>query len=109
MAIWRKKSNIFKTTIDQIVWKVEKIQKAKAQKLWRQKNKRIILLSNCADCNSKISILMKEQEASGLLGSFGIKTHFIRIPLVGPLYWRGLTSRFSGINKLIQDIKWIKW
>ena len=44
-----------------------------------------MLLSNCADCNSKISILMKEQGASGLLGSFGIKTHSIRIPLVGPL------------------------
>ena len=33
-----------------------------------------MLLSKCAVCNSKKSKSLKEQEASGLLSSFGIKT-----------------------------------
>ena len=41
--------------------------------------------SNCSDCNNKKSRFVKEQEASGLLSSLGIKTHLIRIPVVVPL------------------------
>ena len=36
-------------------------------------------------CYSKISKFIKEQEASGLLSSLGIKTLLIKIPLLGPL------------------------
>ena len=58
-----------------------------------------MLLSKCAVCDSKISKFNKQQEASRLLSSLGIKTPLKKISvLVGPLFFRGL-------NKLIQDIK----
>ena len=44
-----------------------------------------MLLSKCAVCDSKKSKFIKEQEASGLLNSLGIKTPLSKIPLVGPL------------------------
>ena len=43
---------------------------------------------------------IKEQEASGLLSSLGIKTPFSKTPLVGPL--------LIALNKLIQGMKWMK-
>ena len=51
----------------------------------RTKNGRIMLLSKCAVCNSKKPKFIKEQEASGLLSSLGIKTPLNKIPLLGPL------------------------
>ena len=36
-------------------------------------------------CDSKISKYIKQQEASGLISSLGIKTGLNKIPLVGPL------------------------
>ena len=44
-----------------------------------------MLLSKCAVCDSKKSKFIKEQEASGLLSSLGIKTPLSKISLVGPL------------------------
>ena len=44
-----------------------------------------MLLSNCTLCDRKKSILIKEQEAGGLLSSLGIKTPSSKNPLVGPL------------------------
>ena len=40
---------------------------------------------NYAVCGSKKLRFIKEQEASGLLSSLGIKITFSQIPLVGPL------------------------
>ena len=37
------------------------------------------------ECDSKKSNFIKEQEASGLLSSLGIKTPLNKIPLLGPL------------------------
>ena len=51
----------------------------------RTKNRRITLLSKCAVCDSEKSKFIKQQEASGLLSSLGIKTPLNKIPLVGPL------------------------
>ena len=48
-------------------------------------NGRIMLLTKCAVCDSKKSKFIKEQEASGLLISLGIKTPLSKIPLVSPL------------------------
>ena len=45
----------------------------------------IVLLSKCAVCDSKKSKFIKEQEASGLLSSLGIKTPLNKILLLGPL------------------------
>ena len=45
----------------------------KNPKVARTKNGRIRLLSKCAVCDSKKSKFIKQQEASGLLSSLGIK------------------------------------
>ena len=58
---------------------------SKNPKVARTKNGRIMLLSKCAVCDSKKSKFIKQQEASGLLSSLGIKTPLSKIPLVGPL------------------------
>ena len=44
-----------------------------------------MLLSKCVVCNSKKSKFIKQQKASGLLRSLGIKTPLSKIPLVDPL------------------------
>ena len=44
-----------------------------------------MLLSKRAVCDSKKLKFVKEQKASGLLSSLGIKTPLSKIPLVGPL------------------------
>ena len=62
--------------------KCKKITQSKNLKGARTKNGRIMLLSKCAVCDSKKSKFNKEQEASGLLSSLGIKTPLSKIPLV---------------------------
>ena len=57
-----------------------------------------MLLSKFAVCDSKKSKFIKQQEATGLLSSLGIKRPLSKIPVVGPL-------NFKDINKSIQDIK----
>ena len=78
--------------------KCRKNTESKNPKAARTKNSRIMLLSNCAVRDSKKSIFIKEQEASELLSRLKIKKSLSKIPLVGPLFFRG-------INKLIQYIK----
>ena len=60
-----------------------------------------MLLSKCVVWDSKKSKFIKQLEASGLLSSLGIKAPLNKIPLLGIDYC------FRGINKLIQDIKWM--
>ena len=43
-----------------------------------------MLLSKCAVCDSKKSKFIKEQEASGLFSSLGIKAPISRILFIGP-------------------------
>ena len=60
-----------------------KIQKkVKTLILQRQIKERRMLLSKCAVCNSKKSRFIKEQEASGLLTSLGLKIVSSKIPLL---------------------------
>ena len=65
--------------------KCRKNTESKNPKVTRTKNGRIMLLSKCAVCESKKSKFIKQQEASGLLSSLGIKTPLSKILLVGPL------------------------
>ena len=65
--------------------KCRKSTESKNPKVARTKNGRIMLLSKCAVCNSKKSKFLKQQEASGLLSSLGIKKPLNKIPLSGPL------------------------
>ena len=65
--------------------KCQKNTESKNPKVVRTKNGSIMLLSKCAVRDSKKSKFIKEQEASGLLSSLGIKTTLSKIPLVAPL------------------------
>ena len=58
---------------------------SKNPKALKTKNGRIMLLSKCSVCDTKKWRFIKEQEASGLLGSLGIKTLLGKIRLVIPL------------------------
>ena len=49
--------------------KCRKNTESKNRKFVRTKNRRMMLLSKCAACDSKKSKFIKEQEASGLLRS----------------------------------------
>ena len=63
--------------------KCRKNTESENSKVVKTKNGRIMLLSKCAVCDSKKSRFIKEQKASGLLSSLGLKTLLSRIPLVG--------------------------
>ena len=58
----------------------KKIQKN--SKVAKTKDRRIMLLSKCAVSDSKKLKFIKEQEASRLLSSLGIKTLLYKIPLI---------------------------
>ena len=51
----------------------------------KQKNRGLMVTSNCAVCSSKKSRFIKEQEARGLLSSLAKRASLIRIVLVGPI------------------------
>ena len=65
--------------------KCRKNTESKNPKVVRTKNGRITLLSKCKLCNSENSKFIKEQEASALFSSLGIKIPLNKIPLFGPL------------------------
>ena len=44
-----------------------------------------MLLSECEVSDSKKSRFIKEQEASGLLNSLGLKTYLSKIPVLGDI------------------------
>ena len=48
-------------------------------------NERVMMLSKCAICGSKISKFIKQQEAKGLLSELGIKTPLAKIPILGDI------------------------
>ena len=50
-----------------------------------KKERKKMLLSKCATCNSKKSNFIKQQEASRLLSSLRINTTLNKNPLLGPL------------------------
>ena len=58
---------------------------SKNPKSLRTKNGRIMVFSKCEVCENKKSKFIKEQEASGLLSSLGLKTPLSKTPLVGPI------------------------
>ena len=51
----------------------------------KTKNYQTILSSNYVMCGSKKSRFRKEQESSGLINSFDIKSLLIKIPLFGKI------------------------
>ena len=69
-----------------------------------------MLLSKCAVCDSKKLKFIKEQEASGLSSSLGIKTPLSKIPLVGPLLFKRI-QQFNikyKMNEIVNIFKIVK-
>ena len=96
MSIWNKKSKIewlkqfiedFSLFIKQFYRFVLSVKntESKNPKAVKNENGTIMLLSKCTVCDSKKLRFIKEQDASGLLSSLGIKKSLSKIPLVGPL------------------------
>ena len=54
-------------------------------KMFRTRNNRLIMQSECPVCKIKKSRFVKEQEAKGLLSNLGIKTLLGEIPLLNVL------------------------
>ena len=48
-------------------------------------NNRTMILSKCAQCGSKKSRFIKNQEAKGLLSNLGIRTPLSNIPILGDI------------------------
>ena len=65
--------------------KSRKNTERKNPKAVRSKNGRITLLSKCKVCDSKNSKFIKEQEASELSNSLGIKTPLNKVSLLRPI------------------------
>ena len=66
-------------------FKCRKNTESKNPKVVKTKNGRIMLLWKCEVCDGRKLRFIKEQEASGLLSSLGIKAPLNKIPLLGPL------------------------
>ena len=68
-------------------FKCRKNTESKILQIVETENRRTMLLSKCPVCDSKKSKFIKEQGASGLLSSLGIKTLLSKISSVGsPLF-----------------------
>ena len=72
------------------VWKAKRYRNLNSDVL-KNKNGRLMLLSNwaeCTVCGSKKSRFMNEQEAKGSLSSLDLKTPLSKFPLLGNiLFW----------------------
>ena len=55
-------------------------------KIFKTKNNKLIMQSQCTDCKNKKPRFVKEQDAKGLLSNLGTNTPFSKIPLLNVLF-----------------------
>ena len=55
-------------------------------KIVRNRQNRLMIQSNCANCGSKNSRFIKEQQVMGILGNLGIKTSISKVTLLNILF-----------------------
>ena len=55
-------------------------------KIVRNIQNRLMIQSNCANCGSKKSRFIKEQQAMGILINLGIKTSLSKVPFLNILF-----------------------
>ena len=55
-------------------------------KIVRNRQNRLMIQSNCANCGSKNTRFIKEQQAMGILSNLGIKTPLSKVPLLNILF-----------------------
>ena len=54
-------------------------------RIFRTKNNKLIMQSQCSDYRNKKSRFVKKQDAKGLLSNLGIRAPFSKIPLLNVL------------------------
>ena len=55
-------------------------------KIVRNRQNRLMIQSNCANCGNKTFRFIKEQQPMGILSNLGIKTPLIKVPLLNILF-----------------------
>ena len=55
-------------------------------KIFKAKNNKLVMQSECMVCKNKKSRFVKEPDAKGLLSCLGIKTPLSKIPLLNVLF-----------------------
>ena len=55
-------------------------------KIVRNRQNRLMIQSNCANCGNKKFRFIKEQQAIGILSNLGIKTPLSKVPLLNNLF-----------------------
>ena len=55
-------------------------------KIVRNRQNRLMIQTNCANCGSKKSRVIKEQQAMRILSNLGIKTPLSKVPLLNILF-----------------------
>ena len=55
-------------------------------KIVRNRQNRLMIQANCANCGNKISRFIKEQQAMGILSNLGIKTPLSKVALLNILF-----------------------
>ena len=55
-------------------------------KIVRNRQNRLMIQSNCANCGSKKSRFIKEQQAMGIVSNLGTKTPLSKVPLLPILF-----------------------
>ena len=55
-------------------------------KIVRNRQNRLMIQSNCANCGNKKFRFIKEQQAMGILSNLGIKTPLSKVPLLNILF-----------------------
>ena len=55
-------------------------------KIVRNRQNRLMIQSNCANCGSKKPRFIKEQQVMGILSNLGIKTPLSKVPLLNILF-----------------------
>ena len=63
----------------------KKYTKDNNPKIVRNRQNRFMIQSNCANCGSKKSRFIKEQQVMGILSNLGIKTPLSKVPLLNIL------------------------
>ena len=63
-----------------------KYTKNNNHKIVRNRENRLMIQSNCANCGSKKSKFIKEQEAMEILSNLGIKIPLSKVPLLNILF-----------------------
>ena len=55
-------------------------------KIFKIKNNKLLMQSQCTNCKNKKSPFVKEQDAKGLLSNLGINTPYSKISLLNVLF-----------------------